>query len=588
MDLSHNRIFALAGLVVVAAALIAVPATNIPPYYLAFLYLVFFWVSMATSWTILSGFAGYWSFGQAAFFGAGVYTSGTLAAKMGVPFLLTLPVAAAVAAALGTGVGWLVFRLKRLRGELFALMTISVTFVVATIISNTPLDGGSGVYLISVQVPELFGSENGTIYVLGLFFAALSIGIAYWVYRSRMGLGLFAIHDDEDVAEVKGVPTFRYKLGAIALSSGIAGAVGGVYSIYVSYVTVGETFEVTVIMYPVVMSIFGGSRHWLGPALGAIIVTVALYGFPAGPQAALVRGGVALGLVLVVLLLPQGVLPMLARLWRRIAPGLVPAQILPPPLIPAARVALPSTVHALSPVLECREVWKGFGGVQALKGVTLDVRQGEILGLVGPNGSGKSTLINVITGHFALDRGSVLFEGAPISTLPAHRVARLGVARSYQIPRPFNHLTVLGNVALAASFGGGVSESEAPRVAAHWLDYTGLAKKAFDFPQQLNLHERKFLELARALAARPRVLLLDEVLSGLNNTEIDEALGLIRDIRGGGTSIIFVEHLMRAVVALSDRVAVLNNGALIAVGTPEETMRDAEVVSVYLGKAHAS
>ncbi len=587
MDLSRNRVAAYAGWGALAALLLAVPALDIPPYYLAFLYLVFFWIAMATSWTILSGFAGYWSFGQAAFFGTGVYTSGTLAAKLGVPFLLTLPVAAAVAALLGTGVGWLVFRLKRLRGELFALMTISVTFVVATIISNTPIDGGSGVYLISVPVPELFGSQNGTIYTLGLFFAALAIGIAYWVYRSRMGLGLFAIHDDEDVAEVKGVPTFRYKIAAIALSSGIAGAVGGVYSIYVSYVTVGETFEVTVIMYPVVMSIFGGARHWLGPALGAIIVTVALYGFPAGPQAALVRGGVALGLVLVVLLLPQGVMPMLSRLWRTLAPRLAPQPVLPPALVPEPLSPTVAT-NANAPLLECREVWKGFGGVQALKGVTLDVRPGEILGLVGPNGSGKSTLINVITGHFSLDAGEVVFNGNRLNALPAHEVARLGIARSYQIPRPFNHLTVLDNVALAASFGGGVAESEAPRIAAHWLGYTGLAKKAFDFPPQLNLHERKFLELARALAARPRVLLLDEVLSGLNNTEIDEALELIRDIRGGGTTIIFVEHLMRAVVALSDRVAVLNNGALIAVGTPEETMRDEQVVSVYLGKAHAS
>ena len=588
MDLSRNQIASLASFAVLGAALLAVPATSIPPYYLAFFYLVFFWISMATSWTILSGFAGYWSFGQAAFFGTGVYTTGTLAAKLGVPFFLTLPVAAATAAALGTGVGWLVFRLKRLRGELFALMTISVTFVVATIISNTPIDGGSGVYLISVKVPELFGSENGTIYVLGLVFAAMSLAIAYWVYRSRMGLGLFAIHDDEDVAEVKGVPTFRYKLAAIALSSGIAGAVGGVYSIYVSYVTVGETFEVTVIMYPVVMSIFGGSRHWLGPALGAIIVTVALYGFPAGPQAALVRGGVALGLVLVVLLLPQGVMPMIRQLWRRYVPRLAPQENLPLPLVLPLPAAASVVANANAPVLECREVWKGFGGVQALKGVTLDVRPSEILGLVGPNGSGKSTLINVITGHFALDSGEVVFNGTTLNALPAHDVARLGIARSYQIPRPFNHLTVLDNVALAASFGGGVSDAEAPRVAAHWLGYTGLAKKAFDLPQQLNLHERKFLELARALAARPRVLLLDEVLSGLNNTEIDEALELIRDIRGSGTTIIFVEHLMRAVRALSDRVAVLNNGALIALGTPEETMSDAEVVNVYLGKAHAS
>jgi len=588
MDLSGNRVLALIGLGALAVGLVVVPATNIPPYYIAFLYLVFFWISMATSWTILSGFAGYWSFGHAAFFGTGVYTAGTLAAKLGVPFLLTLPAAAAVAAALGTGVGWLVFRLKRLRGELFALMTISVTFVVATIISNTPLDGGAGVYLISVPVPELFGSQNGTIYTLGLIFAALAVAIAYTVYRSRMGLGLFAIHDDEDAAEVKGVPTFRYKLGAIALSSGIAGAVGGVYSIYVSYVTVGETFEVTVIMYPVVMSIFGGARHWLGPAIGATIITVALYGFPVGAQAALVRGGVALGLILVVLLLPEGVMPSLQRSWRRLAPALAPARSLPAALVPSPRSIESVAIRSLAPVLQCRDVWKGFGGVQALKGVTLDVRQGEILGLVGPNGSGKSTLINVVTGHFTLDRGTVVFNGAPINDLSAHQVARLGIARSYQIPRPFNHLSVLDNVAMAAVFGGGSSGREARREAVHWLRYTGLAERAFDMPRQINLHERKFLELARALAARPRVLLLDEVLSGLNNAEIDEALKLIRDIRAGGTTIIFVEHLMRAVVALSDRVAVLNGGALIALGTPEETMRDKEVVNVYLGKAHAS
>jgi branched-chain amino acid transport system permease protein len=274
------------------------------------------------------------------------------------------------------------------------------------------------------------------------------------------------------------------------------------------------------------------------------------------------------------------------QLWRKAVPQLAPQQVLPPPLLPAPLSA--TAVNANAPILECRDVYKGFGGVQALKGVTLDVRPGEILGLVGPNGSGKSTLINVITGHFSLDAGEVIFNGTRLNALPAHEVARLGIARSYQIPRPFNHLTVLDNVALAASFGGGIAESEAPRIAAHWLGYAGLAKKAFDYPLQLNLHERKFLELARALAARPRVLLLDEVLSGLNNTEIDEALELIRDIRGGGTTIIFVEHLMRAVVALSDRVAVLNNGALIAVGTPEETMRDEQVVSVYLGKAHAS
>jgi branched-chain amino acid transport system permease protein len=565
------------------AVLLAVPALDIPAFYLSFLYMVFNWISLATSWTLLSGFAGYWSFGHAAFFGVGVYTAGTLAAKFGVPFLWTLPVAAGLAALLGTAIGLVVFRLQRLRGELFALMTISVTAVVATIISNTPIDGGSGVYLIAVAVPELFGSSTGTIYLLGLMMAALSVAAAFAVSRSRLGLGLFAIHDDEDVAETKGVPTFRYKLAAFALSSGIAGAVGAVYSIYVSYVTVAETFEITVTMYPVVMSIFGGARHWLGPAFGAAVITTALYGLASGPQAYIGRAVIALGLILVILLLPQGVITSALVWWRRRVPQriVVPARIAPGP-----REAAPD--EALHPALECRDVSKAFGGIQALRGVSLTVARGEILGLVGPNGSGKSTLINVITGHYAIDAGAVLLDGARIDALPAYRIAQRGVARSYQIPRPFNHLTVLDNVALPARFGTEFQDQgQAAAEAMHWLAYTGLAARATALPRQLNLHERKLLELARALAARPRLLLLDEVMSGLNHTEIDAALRLVRDIRARGTTIVFVEHLMRAVVALSDRVAVLNEGALIAVGTPQETMREAEVISVYLGTAHA-
>ncbi len=572
-----------AGLVLPLAAFAAVPALDIPAFYVSFLYIIFYWISLATSWTILSGYAGYWSFGHAAFFGVGVYTTATLTSKFGVPFLWTMPVAAALAAALGAFIAFVVFRVQRLKGELFALITVSVTFVISTIINNTPIDGGSGVYLMSVPLPQFLGSPDVAIYLLGLGMAALSLLAARAVLRSRLGLGLLAIHDDEDVAEVKGVPTFRYKLVAFALSSAIVGAVGAIYAIYVSYVSVDAIFDVTVIMYPVVMSIFGGSRHWLGPALGATIVTSALYAFATGPGAAIGRGAVALGLILVVLLLPQGVMPFVLRRWHAWFPRRLPAPAVP------ARPAAAAPERAAAPVLDCRAVRKSFGGIEALKGVTLSVQPGEILGLVGPNGSGKSTLINAITGHFPATAGAILFEGQAIESLPAHRVARLGIARTYQIPRPFDHLSVLDNVILAGRFGPAAeNERDAAAEAMYWLGYTGLARHAADLPQQLNLHERKFLELARALAARPRLLLLDEVLSGLNHTEIDGALRLVRDIREQGTSIVFVEHLMRAVVALSDRVAVLNEGALIAIGTPQETMRDAEVISVYLGVAHAS
>jgi branched-chain amino acid transport system permease protein len=233
-------------------------------------------------------------------------------------------------------------------------------------------------------------------------------------------------------------------------------------------------------------------------------------------------------------------------------------------------------------------VSKAFRGVQALAGVDLEVRRGEILGLVGPNGSGKSTLINVVSGHFRPDSGRILFEGRDLAGLEAHRIAHTGIARTYQIPRPFAHLSVLENVALPAMFGRGAqARPDAEREARRWLAFTGLAAKAMSLPGELNLHQRKFLELARALASRPNLLLLDEVFSGLTHAEIDDAIRLIREIRARGATIVFVEHVIRAVMELTDRIVVLSYGRVIAEGDPRAVMREPDVVTAYLGKPRA-
>jgi branched-chain amino acid transport system permease protein len=590
------RASAPAALVMAGLGLALLPAVGLPAFYESFLYLVFHWIALATSWSILSGYAGYFSFGHGAFFGAGMYTTAALAAGYGVPFLWTLPLAGAVAAALGAAIGTVVFRVKRLRGELFGLLTLAITFVLATIVLNTRIDGGPGVYLSGVPIPQLVSSPTGTIYLLGLVLASGAVATAYSIARSRLGLGLFAIHDDEDVAEVKGVPTFRYKLLAFAISAGIAGAAGGIQAMYVGYVTVGETFSITVPLYVVLMSILGGARYWLGPAVGATIITASLYAFTAGELAVLGRAVVALLLILVILLLPEGVVPAVLRRWPRAGGGR--SGETPVPLAPPAGItAGPTDPGRPGPwrrpadpaVLECRDVWKAFGGIQALCGVSLVVGRGEIVGLVGPNGSGKTTLINVVSGHYEADRGQIALGDARLSGRPAHEIARLGVSRTYQIPRPFAHLTVLDNVALAAVFG---PESCPPRQAQSearaWLEFAGLGRRARALPADLNLHERKFLELARALASQPHVILLDEVLSGLNPAEIASAIQLIRGIRERGTAIVFVEHVIRAVLELSDRVVVLNEGHVIAAGNPREVMRDTSVVEVYLGKAHAA
>ena len=584
----------LAAAVVALLLLTGLPFMGVADYYLSYLYIVFFWVVLATSWGILSGYTGYWSFGHAAFFGAGVYTTATLAGSFNLPFLLTVPLGAAVAAAISLLVGLVVFRSKSLRGEFFALLTLSLTFVLAAIISNTAIDSGTGVFMSGVPIPMLAMTTSGSLYLLGLGATVLSLGISYAIYHSRFGAGLLAIHDDEDVAEVKGVPTFRYKLMSFAISSAIAGMMGSIHAVYVGYVTVGETFAVTMPLYVVLMSILGGARHWAGPAAGATVITVLQSATVSGAHAELGRAGVALALIVVILTLPSGIVSGLLRRVhdRRLkrAHACHAADFKPTAFARSDDTRVEQSRAKNAPLLECIEVVKTFGGIRALNGVTLSVREGEILALVGPNGSGKSTLINMISGHYALTSGRIVVADVEISRLSTHEITQKGIARTYQIPRLFHNLSVLENVRLCAEFGGeaGIGVAEAGTIARKWLAFTGLTDKAELLPESLNLHDRKFVEFARALAARPKLLLLDEVLCGLNPTEVGHAVQMIRKIRDSGTTIVFVEHLMRAVVALADRVAVLDQGKLLALGDPTETMRNPKVISVYLGAGHAA
>ena len=577
-----RRLAGPAALAAVGLGLLVLPAARPPAFYESFLYLVFHWVALATSWSILSGYSGYFSFGHGAFFGAGMYATATLAIA-GLPFLATLPLAGLVAALFGVGMGAVVFRVRRLRGELFALLTLAVTFVLATIVLNTRIDGGPGVYLSAVPLPRILGSPTATLYLLGLAIAVAAVASAYAVHRARWGAGLFAIHDDEDVAEVLGVPTYRYKLCALGLSAGLAGVAGGIHAMFVTYVTVAETFSIVVPLYVVLMSVVGGARHWIGPAIGASLVTVLMYGVTGGQTAVAGRAMVGLTLMLVILFLPDGITGFVRR--RRSARSL---STTPRPAAgePDSAGARPRRVG--SPLLVCADVRKAFRGVQALGSVSLEVREGEILGLVGPNGSGKSTLINIVSGHHRTDAGRIVVGGVDVTRRPAHEIARLGVSRTYQIPRPFGHLTVRDNVAVAGMFGRlGRDRRAAEREAGRWLEFTGLADRAAALPATLNLHQRKFLELARALASEPRLVMLDEVLSGLTPSEMADATRLVRAIRDRGTTVVFVEHIMRAVMALTDRVVVLDAGQVIASGAPQDVMRHPHVVQRYLGKVHA-
>ena len=624
----HKGWLALVG---IAVALVALPAirhaTDFPMFYLIFLSGILFWTAQSTSWNILSGYSGYFSFGQGAFFGVGVYTMAVLFGRQGMSWWVAAVVAGIASMLLGLAIGTIAFRLRSLRGEIFALLTLAIPFILASVARlSKSIDGGQGIVIPVPEAPSFLSQFQEFVFVVSGVVALFALVVAYGMQHSRYGWALFTIRDDEDVAEGLGVPTFFHKMIAIGVTGLIAGVSGAVFALQLGFVSVEGTFNLDVPLFVIVMSVLGGRGHWAGPAVGAIYVYTL--------QNRLASGGfegwslIVLGviLVLVMLLAPEGLMagfrrrPWLsAGVFLVIFLGLWLFEVTTDPVtslavalgvtaviafIPGGRkrpaeveadAGQPAEHHAPvgdepaaeggRPLLVARDVVKTFGGVRALRGVSMTVHEGELVGLVGPNGSGKTTLVNVLSGTFPPTSGAISLNETPIVGSNPHRIAHLGIARTYQIPRPFTSLTVRDNVAMAIMFGREPLGLDASRRAAvEYLDLVGLGRRADAFPGEINLHQRQLLEMARAIATRPALLLLDEALAGLNPVEIDNAVDVVRRIRRSGVSIVLVEHLLRVVNQLATRIVVLDHGLELAEGEPAAVMSDPVVVKAYLGR----
>lgn len=535
---------------------------------------------------IVVGYAGLLDLGYAAFFAIGAYTTALLETLLHFSFWETLPFSLVFAGASGIVIG---YPTLRLRSDYLAIVTLGFGEITRIVATNLNITGGpNGIY--GIASPSLFGyeiSSPAAVYELGIAFLVLVLVFAIRLGQSRLGRAWTSIREDEAAAEAVGVPTLRVKMLAYILGALIGGLAGSLFSARFGTIDpTGFTYLQSVTILIVV--VLGGRGSIPGVILGAVIVA----GLPEVLRFLNLWRifGFAIGLVILMLLRPQGLWP--APLRRVAAPRASTGD--PEALPPREKV----TDEIL---LAVRNMQRRFGGVQAVGGISFTVRNGEILSLIGPNGAGKTTVFNCLTGVIRPTGGQVLWRGASLAGGAPHRIVHAGMARTFQGIRLFANMTAFENVLigmdhrlhtplvaeLLALPSARAEEADHAAEGLRWLTFVGLEARAGERAADLPYGDQRRLEIARALASHPHLLLLDEPAAGMNPTEKHALMELIRRIRDFGVTVLLIEHDMMLVMSVSDRIIVMDHGVIIAEGTPSEIQADPRVIDAYLGTAEA-
>jgi len=567
--------------------------------------LTLIYIAYASAWNIVAGFAGQFTFGHSAFFGLGAYSATLLTQWIGLPPMYGLWVGVLAAAIAATVIGIITLRL---RGLYFGLATVvfpTVFAVFATYLGfqevSVPFSPDGGLESFTPGDPKVLS-------FVALAAALLVCIVAVALLRSRFGTALGALRSDQDAAEASGVNTTRVKIYALVLSAALSAIAGGLYASVSLVVTPVDVFGLQMSVKPVLMTVFGGIGTLAGPVLGAAILVPlsetlnATFGATLPSLSGLVYGA---ALLLVITLFPGGLVPFILSVAKRVYRSGAPSA--------AAEVAagvssrsdateqvkggteedashwMPSQgrdtpVEPGAPILTIAQIAKAFGGTKVLHDVTMQVASREIVGIIGPNGAGKTTLFNIISGFVKPDAGSMQLHGTKTNDLRPSAIAALGLGRTFQTVRLFSGMTAIENV-LVGALASCADREAASRVAWSAIEEVGLAGRALRKVDGLTTGELRRLELARAMAIAGQggLLLLDEFLGGLTKEDSAALLEALIRWRKNGGSVLAIEHTMRAMADFVDRFVVLNFGKVIAQGSPEEILKNQDVIKAYLG-----